>query len=120
MKNIRSRPFLLTSGLIIIDSLFFGLTNPASVASLMLIVGFLLLMLTTYGLVYNFQKILAVYSPWLGRQRKLSVALTAGLGLIIALQSIGQLSARDGLLIPLAVVALYGYFSLSKRTLADS
>ena len=120
MKIIRSRPFWILISLIISDGLFFGLTNPTNVPSFMVIVGFLLLLLTMYGLLYNFQKLLAVYAPWLSRQRNLVSTLTAGLGLVIALQSIGQLTVRDGLLIPLAAIALYGYFSLSKRTLTNT
>lgn len=116
MKNIRSRPFWLSIGLIISDSLFFGLTNPVRVASIMLMVGFLLLMLTAYWLLYNVQKVLAVYAPWLRQQRKIVVVATCGLATIVALQSIGQLTARDGLLIPLALSAVYFYAGLNRRS----
>ena len=120
MKQIRYRSNLLSSGLLMTDGLFFGLTSPSSVAPALVLVGFGLLVLTTYWLFYNLQKIVALYAPWLSRQRKLSVSLTGGLASLLALQSVGQLTARDVLIIPLAEVALYAYFGYGKRATAGS
>ena len=120
MKNIRSRPFWLSIGLIITDGLFFGLTNPVKVASIVVIVGFALLTLSVYWLSYNLQKILSLYAPWLSRQRNLSLTLTGGLASLLALQSIGQLTMRDSLLIPVAALAVYAYLGYGKRSTGDS
>ena len=120
MKYIPRRPLWLTIGLAVTDGLFFGLTNPANVASILLIVGFVLFVMTVFWLIYNLQKLLAVYAPWLGRQTKLSLAMTAGIAALLALQSIGQLTARDSLLIPLTALALYAYFGYSQRTVDNS
>ena len=119
MNNIRRRSFWLSLGLIVTDGLFFGLTNPVKVASILLIVGFALLMVTVYWLFYNLQKILGLYAPWLSRQRKLSLSLSGGMGALLALQSVGQLTIRDSLLIPLAALALYAYFGYNKHAASN-
>ncbi len=120
MKYTRHRPFWFSIGLLITDSLFFGLTSPANIAPTLILVGFGLLMLTAYWLSCNVQKVLALYAPWLSRQRKLSALVTGGIAALIALQSIGQLTARDSLLIPLAAVALYAYFGYGRRASTGS
>jgi hypothetical protein len=95
--------------LIVIDGLFFGLTDPRTVNSLFLIVGFVLLGLNVYVLV----KIVLVFLAKLGFSIKnrgkiagFSVILAC---LLLALQSIGQLSARDVLIIVPLTVLLYIY-----------
>ncbi|MBC7707824.1 hypothetical protein H7Y63_01215 [Polaromonas sp.] len=118
MNNIRSRSFWLTVGLIITDALFFGLTNPVRVASILLIAGFALILLTVYWLLYNLQRLAAVYAPWLAEQKRLSLMIAGGIGVVLALQSIGQLTSRDAFLIPLAAVALYAYSEYGKKTSA--
>ncbi|MDL2341460.1 MAG: hypothetical protein QFB87_00035 [Patescibacteria group bacterium] len=116
MKNIRSRPFWLTIGLIITDALFFGLTNPVKVASILLIAGFALVLLTMYWLLYNLQRLSALYVPWLAGQKQLSLTVVIGLGVLLALQSVGQLTSRDSLLITLAASVLYAYSVYGKRS----
>ena len=116
MQSIRSRPFWLSIGLLITDGLYFGLTNPVKVASIMLIIGFGLVVLSFYWLFYNLQKFLAVYAPWLGGQKYLCLTATAAVGTILALQSVGQLTARDALLIPLAAAVLYAYLTYGKKS----
>lgn len=120
MKHIRSRPFWLSIGLIISDGLFFGLTNPVKVASILVIIGFALVTLTVYWLSFNVQKVLALYAPWLSRQRKLSLTITGGVASLMALQSIGQLTVRDSLLIPLAAAAVYAYLGYNRHATKDS
>lgn len=116
MNNIRSRPFLITVGLIIIDIAFFGLTNPKNVAPILLMVGFGLVMLTIYWLFLNMQKLIAIYIPWLKAQKYFSLSLALSCGAVMALQSIGQLTARDSLLIFLAVLVVYAYTSYGRKS----
>ena len=116
MHNLYKPAFWLSSSLIIADGLFFGLTNPVRVASILIIVGFALLLLSFYWVFYSLQKLIALYVPWLSRQKYLSLSAVVGAGAIVALQSVGQISARDFLLIPLAVVVLYAYTSYGKNS----
>lgn len=116
MKHMRSRPFWFGLGLFITDALFFGLTNPVRVASIFLMVGFALVLLTVYWLVFNFQKIAGFYMPWLTTQKYLSLTVVACVGILLALQSIGQLTPRDTLLIPFAAFVVYAYASYGKKS----
>lgn len=120
MKHNRYTSIGLPMALIITDGLFYGLTRPVYVAPGLVLIGFCLLVLTAYSLINNMQKLLAVYAPWLSRQKKLSFFLTAGTTTLIALQSIGQLTVRDSVLIPLVAVVVYAYFGYSKRAITSS
>jgi hypothetical protein len=93
--------------LLVVDSLFFSFTNPQKVASWLLIVGVLLLL---YSLYYALLGILAV-AVWYGlpagkQPARLAKVIVGMVGFLVALQSIGELSARDVLvLLPLGVIA---------------
>lgn len=116
MDTLRSRPFWLTVALFITDGLFFSMTNPIKVASILLIVGFALLLVTAYWLLYKVQRLAGVYVPRLRARRRLSLAITAVLGLLLALQSVGQLTTRDSLLIIIAALVLYSYTTYGKQS----
>lgn len=116
MSYVRSRPVWLGIGLIITNGLFFGLTNPNRVPSIFLMVGFALILMTLYWLVYNLQKMTAFYIPWLSRQKYLTVSIVVCLGMLLALQSIGQLTTRDTLLVPLATLVIYAYTSYGRKS----
>jgi uncharacterized membrane protein YfhO len=98
--------------LLIADSLLFSLTNPDNVPSLMLISGFLLLAATFYYLVLGLMAVAGWYGLSTPKHRRRFARLTTGVVAgVIALQSIGELSARDILvLLPLAILA-YLYVS---------
>ena len=115
MKQLFKRQFWPLIGLFMADGLFFGLTNPATIASFWLIIGFGLLALT----LYHIWKGLLWAASWYGlptrrhakRLAKLLSGLTVGL---LALQSIGELTLRDVLvLLPLASL-LYVYLSYGR------
>ena len=99
-----------------IDALFFGFTNPARVPSLLLIVGFGLVVVTLYAGLRFVLSIGAIYNPWFQRQRRPIGYITGLLAAMLALQSIGQLSLRDVivLLVLSAVLAVYYDYSKSK------
>lgn len=115
MEYMRSRAGWFGVGLFITDALFFGLTNPVRVASIFLMVGFALVLVSLYWLVFNFQKIAAFYMPWLSTQKYLTLSVVLCLGTLLALQSIGQLTPRDAGLIPLAAVAIYAYLTYGRN-----
>lgn len=109
--------------LLCIDSLYFGLTNPGRVVAGGLIAGFLLLAITLY---YLFTGVLAaarLYGISLGPQRKrLALFATAVAGGLLAMQSMGQLSIRDMLVVGPLAIMLYIYlgYGRSGRTSSPS
>lgn len=108
LKNRSSRFLLLT---IVLDVVFFSTTNPAKVAPLWLIAGFLLLVVTLYWFFRGLTLVLGVYIKSMQKQRaQLTGVLTITTTILLGLQSMGQLSVRDFLvLLPLV---LLGYFYL--------
>lgn len=115
MKILSHPRFWRLAGLLTIDALLFGLTDPRQVPSLMLIVAFLLLVVTVYQLMLT----LLLAADWYGlpgkaHRRRQARILTGVTGGLIALQSIGELGMRDILVVvPLALLA-YLYISYGK------
>jgi hypothetical protein len=101
--------------LLVADSVLFSLTNPDNVPSLMLAGGFLLLTATLYCLALGLMAIAGWYGLSTSRHRRRFARITTGVvASLIALQSIGELSMRDVLvLLPLAVLA-YLYVSYGR------
>jgi hypothetical protein len=104
--------------LFIFDAGFFMFTNPSRVASYILIVGFLLFALTLYYSVGTLLYISSFYGLSFGKHRhRLALFLSTAIGGLLALQSMGELTARDALvLLPIAVL-LYVYLSYGKASL---
>ncbi len=113
--------FWRISGLLLADALVFGLTNPNDTLSFMLIVGYILLCATIYYLLDGFLSLSKLYGVPLRHKKRFlrsAVLLISGL---VALQSIGQLSPRDALVLaPLSALAyLYvAYARTSRQQLA--
>lgn len=107
-----SRKKWLLAALAAADLVVFGGTSPHNTSSIVLFIGFLLLSINFYVFLLGALKLVAWYGVSLGRHRKQFIRLTAGVFVgLVALQSIGELSLRDVVvLLPLAVVA---YFYLS-------
>lgn len=97
---------------IVADAAFFGLTDPAKVGTALLMIGFVLAVATIYWLSRGFTLLLGLYSKTLRQQRtRLTRALTVSGAVLVALQSIGQLSLRDlAVLLPLVTIT---YFYIS-------
>lgn len=105
-------------GLIAIDILFFGFTNPTNVASWLLIVGFGLVVATLYVSLRLALSIGGVYNPWFQRQRRPVAYLTGVLAAMLALQSIGQLSLRDSVVLLVLSAVLAVYYGYSRKNAA--
>jgi len=103
--------------LLILDTLLFSYSNAAVVPSYMVMVGFILLTLTLYQIVYSLLGLTSLYGIKLKRKKSLAMYLTLVIGGLIALQSIGQLSGRDiVVLLPLTILAyLYSAYVKSTR-----
>lgn len=107
-------------GLLIVDGLMFTFTNPKSVPSFVLIVGFLLLVTTLYYLVYSLLTFARLYGLSIKRKRSLAGSLTGLISGLVALQSIGELNSRDVLvLLPLVIVS-YAYSFYGKTGVRTS
>ena len=110
------RKLLLTSILILSDTLFFLFDDPRKLAPGLMIIGFLL----TGGSVYLLFRIGAWIMKAMGliREYRPLIVLSASLifSLIIILQALGQLSFRDlAVIIPLAAVS-YFYFTKTRSS----
>jgi hypothetical protein len=109
MKFIK-KPLLIYLFLTIVaDALFYGLSDPAGVGTVLLMVGFVLAVITIYWLSLGFAALLGLYSKTLRRQRqRLARAFTVGGAVLVALQSMGQLSLHDvAVLLPLVALAYF-------------
>ncbi len=109
------------AALLAADCLFFSFTSPQKVASWFLIVGVLLFIISLY---YLFVCLLHL-ARWYGlpsgkRPQRLAKLVVGLLGSLVALQSIGELSSRDVLvLLPLGFIAyLYSYRALNRSELS--
>lgn len=118
MKRLRHRFAAYGALLLGVDALAFLTTNAATVPSFMLITGFLLVWLTLWGVCYGVCAATAFYGVRIRRKKRFSFYMSALLSGVLALQSIGELSMRDILvLLPLAIIGyLYSvYFRASTR-----
>lgn len=101
--------------LIGVDCLFFGLTNPDKVPALVLVAGFLLMTINLYVLVSAVVALIRWYGISLGKhRRKIIVAVTASLAVLLALQSTGQLTSKDLIVLMPFVLIAYFYTSYQK------
>ena len=115
LKLLRHSRFWQGIALVAVDGLFFSTTNPTRVVSSVLIGGFLLLIVSLYYLYGLLLAAVRLYGLSLGRRSRrvtlFATAITVGL---LALQSIGELSFRDILVLgPLAIV-LYVYLGYGR------
>ncbi|HVX47789.1 MAG TPA: hypothetical protein VHA05_00310 [Candidatus Saccharimonadales bacterium] len=107
------------AALVTADLVVFGGTDPSKVPSIGLFLGFLLLIANFYALLVVALKLVAWYGVSPGKHKQRFVRVTAGVFAgLVALQSIGELSARDVLVaLPLAFLA-YMYLSYGRRSAA--
>ena len=112
MKSHRKRKLLTLGALFVADGLFFSLVNPNNVYAAVIILGFLLLALTIYALL-DFLLALAErivpFSPI--TKKRIALATTMVVSLLLAMQSIGQLTPKDILAVIPLVIVLSFYFS---------
>ncbi len=100
--------------LLALDLVLFATTDATKVPSPVVIIGFVLLILTIYSLVYGLLSLSSLYGIRLPHRRQLAIYLSVLLGGLLALQSIGELDRRDVLVwLPLVVVG-YAYNAYAK------
>lgn len=114
-KHLTSKQIVQLSGLVLVDAVVFGTTNPQETPSYMLIVGFLLFCATVYYIFRAMIAILGVYGVKIRHRQRLLRTMTALTAGMVALQSIGQLAPRDVLVLLLLAVLLYVYMAYAKN-----
>jgi hypothetical protein len=109
-KLLRHAHFWQGLTLLIADGLFFGMTDSRRVISSGLMLGFGLLVLSLYYLSLGLLAFIQLYGLSFGRHRhRLALFMTVGAAGLLALQSIGQLSLKDILVLGLLAAILYTY-----------
>lgn len=112
--NLLSKPHTRRlAALLVADALVFSTTNATKTASFMVIIGFGLLMLTFYYLIYGLLGFSGYYGLKIRNKKSLARLISLITGVLVALQSVGQLGSRDILvLLPLVVIAyFYGVYA---------
>lgn len=105
----------ITAGLFIVTVLFFAVTNPAKLPPIVLMIGFGLILATLYGIVRLLLVMVGVKQRLKPQHYSLLVfSLTVLPVLLIALQSLGQLTLRDGA--TLLLLFIIGFFYVSRTT----
>jgi hypothetical protein len=106
--------FWRISGLVAADAAVFGLTDPNTAPSFILIIGYILLCTTIYYAVDALLSLSRLYGiPVRHRKRALRSAVLLISGLV-ALQSIGQLSPRDILVLAPLSALMYMYIAYAR------
>jgi hypothetical protein len=121
LKNIRTRHYVEASGLLIVDLIFFASTNTNKDPSFVVIIGFALLIMSIYILSFATLGFFRLYGLPLKELKRPAIYITILLSLLIALQSIGELTPKDVLvLLPIIVIAyVYTGYKRPKRSKSD-
>jgi hypothetical protein len=117
MKAIH-RKLLIYIGIPIADVLFFGLTNPGSLNPALLLMSFVLLTFSFYVIASSIIWLLKKAGLGVVNRRRLAIYIAIFGMIIVALQSIGQFSWRDVVvLVPFALISYFyiGYLRTSRK-----
>ena len=115
MKAINNPQTKYYGGLLAADLLFFGLTDSTKVSSPLIMIGYLLAVATIFSLFLGLSSLLRLYGLPIKRQKRVAAYLTLVTGLLLALQSTGQLGTRDlAVIMPLALIS-YAYINYAKN-----
>lgn len=114
MKVLTRKPLLIGAGIIGFDALVFATTNATKVAAYTVMVGFVALGLTLWAANYGVLSLLALYGVKLKRKRRKALYLSLLLSGLVALQSIGELSAHDLYVLTPMLFIGYGYSTYTK------
>ena len=111
LKHLNKRRTLLVIILLVLDGLFFSLTDPNSVNSILLIFGIILAGITFFAFMDLILYMLSNSGLNLKYRKRLAVYLTILFGILLAEQSIGQLTGRDVIVIVPLSVLVYIYLT---------
>ena len=112
LKPHAKRKLIELGALFVLDAVFFSMVNPVQAYAVVIIVGFLLLVVTLYVLIDFILAVSERIIPFTPHtKRRMALATTLVLSLLIAMQSIGQLTVKDVLAVIPLVIVLSVYFS---------
>jgi drug/metabolite transporter (DMT)-like permease len=107
--------------ILVADALLFTQTNSHSVSPTILLLGFILCIATIYYIVHFLLFLLSFYGIKLTHASQLAICAAGLGGLLLALQSIGELSLKDiAVIVPIILlIYLYITYNLPKRNQGD-
>jgi hypothetical protein len=100
-------------GLLIADAVLLGGTNAGKVSAGLLMLGFGLVIGSVYWLIYACLAVLRLYGLVIRQKRRLAATLAGLAACVLALQSVGELNAKDVLLLLPLITIGYSYISYS-------
>jgi hypothetical protein len=108
-------------GCLFVDVIFCSITNPDNGSSYVLVIGFILLAVSLYFIIDRLLLFMSLCGLTIGKYRHRLAICIAGVCMgLTALQSIGELTARDVMIfIPLSAI-LYVYFSYGRIKLRSN
>lgn len=112
MQKHAKRKLIRLAALFIFDALFFSLVNPVKAYAVVIVVGYVLLIITLYVLIDFLLAVSERIIPFSAHtKRRIALATTLVSALLIAMQSIGQLTMKDVLAVIPLIIVLSVYFS---------
>jgi len=114
MKYFNHKQFWLVGLLVVADIIIFAGTDATKVTSFIVMVGYLLLVLTIFAAIFGILSLSRLYGIPIKHKKRFAAYITGMIGLLVALQSIGELSSRDILVILPLVIIAYAYSSYSR------
>ena len=108
-KYLKSKKARIITLLLVLDGLFYGLTNPFSLNLLVLMLGILLFSINVFIFIYFLILLGYKFGYFIKNPIKLSFIVTLVGTLIISLQTLGQLSAKDIVVASILGVLVYLY-----------
>jgi hypothetical protein len=109
---LASAKFRIIVLLLMINVLFFGLINPTTSNSYVVMLGCILIILNIYALVLIITRLVAIFIPVsAATQKRFTLFMSLLLVFMLLMQSIGQLSTRDLIAILPLLAVLYIYLT---------
>jgi hypothetical protein len=113
---LKSKMIRLIVSITVVDIVFFSNISAQNANTAEIILGFSLFLVSNYAICRILVRTLSIYGLPIKNVKRLSVYLSVFVGLIIALQSIGELTIKDAIiLLPLSYLS-YTYYSFLKRS----
>ena len=104
------RSVLILIIFLVLDGLFFGLSNPNKINQLLLLVSFLLIGITFYLLFWNIFRYVTLLGISINNKRSLALFISILIILLLSLKSIGQFSLIDLISLSGFLIIIYIYF----------
>lgn len=115
-KLFKTKLVRLSLALFVLDLIFFGGLNSSRVSQIILEVGYVTLLANIYLLSYGLTSLIRLYGLVIKNPKRFSIYTTSFLGVIIGLQSVGELSGHDIIVVLLLAVGSYSYLNYVSKT----